>query len=312
MYCCPECFGDRTLRNDIFPLRSEEVGKCSFCGSDGLPLLRPTALTQYFELLISAYRPAPNGKLLVQLFREDWGLFERFRMDDEALSQLLSEIVDDRAVTNQTFAPAFASDQDQLAEWEKLRDELRYRNRFFPKTKINYERLAEWLGLLALAPNETSREWFRARIQSGDLPFSAEKMSAPPREVASHGRANPAGIPYLYLGSNELTAISETRPHTGEVASVANFEIKEGLSIVDLRSPLKTASPFPLETPEAIGALRSDLPFLEHLGTELTRPVLPQSAAIDYTPSQYLCEFIKGQGYDGVIYRSSVGEGMKL
>ena len=35
--------------------------------------------------------------------------------------------------------------------------------------------------------------------------------------------------------------------------------------------------------------LRADLPFLERLGDELTRPVLPQSAALDYTPSQYLC-----------------------
>ncbi len=58
--------------------------------------------------------------------------------------------------------------------------------------------------------------------------------------------------------------------------------------------------------------MRSDLPFLERLGDELTRPVLPQTAAIEYTPSQYLCEFIKKCGYEGVIYRSSVGDGMNL
>ena len=43
-----------------------------------------------------------------------------------------------------------------------------------------------------------------------------------------------------------------------------------------------------------------------------TRLVIPQSAAIDYTPSQYLCEFIKKCGYQGVIYRSSVSDGMNL
>jgi hypothetical protein len=37
-----------------------------------------------------------------------------------------------------------------------------------------------------------------------------------------------------------------------------------------------------------------------------------QSAAIDYTPSQYLCEFIKNCGFDGVIYPSSVGAGINL
>jgi len=42
------------------------------------------------------------------------------------------------------------------------------------------------------------------------------------------------------------------------------------------------------------------------------RPVLPQAAAIDYTPSQYLCEFIKKRKYDGVLYRSSVSTGINL
>jgi hypothetical protein len=58
--------------------------------------------------------------------------------------------------------------------------------------------------------------------------------------------------------------------------------------------------------------MRADLPFLARLGDELTRPVVPQSAAIDYTPSQYLCEFIKKCGYQGVIYRSSVSDGISL
>jgi hypothetical protein len=48
------------------------------------------------------------------------------------------------------------------------------------------------------------------------------------------------------------------------------------------------------------------------VGLELTRPVLPRSTATDYVPSQYLCEFIKKQGFDGVIYTSSVGTGKNL
>lgn len=62
----------------------------------------------------------------------------------------------------------------------------------------------------------------------------------------------------------------------------------------------------------AIGQLRADIAFLERLGDELTRPVQPRGAAIAYIPSQYLCEFIKKNGYDGVVYRSSVSDGMNL
>jgi hypothetical protein len=81
---------------------------------------------------------------------------------------------------------------------------------------------------------------------------------------------------------------------------------------VDLRAPRKGVSPFIVQDPGAIGQLRADLPLLERLGEELTRPVLPSGAAIDYIPSQYLCEFIKNRGLDGVVYRSSVSDGINL
>lgn len=137
-------------------------------------------------------------------------------------------------------------------------------------------------------------------------------MGAPPKRIASHGRANPAGIPYLYLGSTEVTAVSEIRPHTGELACVAEFKVPPDLKLVDLRRPRRMVSPFLLGDAQDICRMRSDVPFLERLGQELTRPVVPQSAAIDYTPSQYLCEFIKKCGYHGVLYRSSVSEGINL
>lgn len=93
---------------------------------------------------------------------------------------------------------------------------------------------------------------------------------------------------------------------------MAAFTIPGPLHVVDLRNPRKLVSPFLLAGASAIGQLRADIAFLERLGDELTRPVLPRGAAIDYIPSQYLCEFIKKKGYDGVIYRSSVSSGMNL
>ena len=137
-------------------------------------------------------------------------------------------------------------------------------------------------------------------------------MGAPPKRLASQGRANPAGIPYLYLASTQETSVSEIRPHTGEKASVAVFLMPKHLKFIDLRNPRKSISPFILGDENEIARLRGDIDFLVRLGHELTRPVLPHVAAIDYIPSQYLCEFIKKCGYDGVIYRSSVADGINL
>lgn len=312
MKCCPACFGDRGLQKSIFPLKTKETGTCSYCGSKDTLLVAPKELFEYFELLISAYRSDGCGKLLIEHFRQDWGLFDHPSMDDPRAKDLLAEIMEDGNITREKFSPIEISG-NRLGEWEKLRDELMYRNRFFPSANINLERLESLLSSLALDQGEFPVNWFRARIQVGDNPYSAENMGAPPKRDASHGRANPAGIPYLYLGSNPKTAVSEVRPHTGEIACIMDFTTPNNLKLVDLRQPRKAVSPFLLEDAEEVREMRSDIPFLERLGDELTRPVVPQAAAIDYTPSQYLCEFIKKCGYDGVLYRSSVvSDGINL
>jgi hypothetical protein len=312
MNCCAECFGDRGLRKSIIPLRSTENGKCSYCATENVPILAPTQLSEYFELLVSSYRQDTGGKLLVQWFREDWGLFDHPRMDDYRAKGLLGDILDDGEIVRQNFSPAEDLEADRLGEWERLRDELMYKNRFFPGVNIDLERLKDLLSYLMVDADEVPSSWYRARIQFGETPIPISEMGAPPKRIASHGRANPASILYLYLGSTQATAISEIRPHTGEVACVADFRTPRNLKLVDLRNPKKIVSPFLLTKAADISGMRSDLPFLERLGDELTRPVVPQSAAVDYTPSQYLCEFIKKCGYNGVVYRSSVSDGMNL
>ena len=312
MKCCPECFGDRHLRKDIIPFKSIEIGRCSYCESENVPVLAPSQLSGKFELLIEAYRPDPKGILLVQWFREDWGLFDHARIDDSRAKDLLAEILDDGEIVRQPFSPSGIPVADRLSELGQLRDELMYRNRFFPAVDIDLDRLKGLLGHLKIEADEVPGSWYRARIQSDDTVFTIGEMGSPPRRTASHGRANPAGIPYLYLGSTPTTAVSEIRPHTGEIACVADFKTPHDLRFVDLRRPKKMVSPFVLADAEDIGRMRSDLPFLEQLGEELTRPVVPQAAAIDYIPSQYVCEFIKKCGFDGVIYRSSVSDGINL
>lgn len=308
-YCCPECFDDQGLRANIFPSLDPQRGKCSFCGTNDTLLVEPPQLANWFELLVNVYEPNDSGKSLVEWMKEDWALFSNPQMDVAHAKELLGEILDDGEIVRQPFAPSPSYISEGLAQWETLRDEMMYSNRWFLNVSIDQARLRQLLDLL-LATN-LPNQWFRARIVGDDKAFSIGEMGAPPKRRASHGRANPAGIPYLYLGSKPETATAEIRPHTGEVACVADFTIPN-IRAVDLRHPRRLVSPFILTDASEIGQLRADLPFLERLGDELTRPVLPSGAAIDYIPSQYLCEFIKTRGFDGVVYRSSVSDGINL
>lgn len=310
--CCPDCFGDRGLENDIFVTLADELGSgsCDYCKERSSKLIKPSKLTDVFGLLIESYEEAEGGESLVKLFKEDWGLFSHERMDEARAKVLLADILDDEQIIRKFFKPLVPSDSKKVGDWFELREELRFKNRYFLDEELDKKR---WKGLLDfLLSNPLKKLWYRARITGESRSFNAQEMGAPPKEMASHGRANPAGIPYLYLASDPTTAISEIRPHKGEYATVAEFNINEDLKVVDLRSPKTLVSPFIFESSDAIAQLRLDLPFLKDLGDELTRPVLPRSAATDYVPSQYLCEFIKKQGFDGVLYTSSVGSGKNL
>ncbi|MBZ9649765.1 RES family NAD+ phosphorylase [Sphingobium sp. 3R8] len=308
--CCPECFDDRHLRDNVFPFLETDVGTCSFCRTENVLLVNPSDLAAtYFEPLVNVYELADEGPTLVEWMQEDWQLFTHPRMDAAHAKDLLGEILDNGDIVRRSFAPSSSYKSEALLRWETLREELMHQNRWFLGTTLDQDRLSELLEYLEVG--ELPTKWYRARIRAGDDNYPIEQMGAPPKRSASHGRANPAGIPYLYLGSKPETATAEIRPHTGEVACVADFEIPQ-IRAVDLRNPRKHISPFSFQQASVIGQLRADLPLLQRLGEELTRPVLPSGAAIDYIPSQYLCEFIKKCGFDGVVYRSSVSDGINL
>jgi len=132
-------------------------------------------------------------------------------------------------------------------------------------------------------------------------------MGKPPKNLVLNGRANPIGITYLYASSSIDTAISEVRGHKGEVVTVAEFQMKSNLRLADLREPKSTISPFELN--EDLELIYKNMPFLTLLGNELSKPIIPREANLEYLPSQYLCELLKDIGFHGIIYKSSISDG---
>jgi len=276
-------------------------------------LVEASDLGDYFESLCGIYSPASeedsDGDVLVDWLIRDWKIFA---VDRAVANNLLVEILDDGERVKPRVKPSSMCHSDSLDRWKQLREELRSTNRFFPVTAFGHERLEELLTSLMFVDEEWEQTWYRARIEKSGKPYQPSDMGPPPKGLASHGRANPPGIPYLYLGSTTDTVVSEVRPHPGELVCVAKFTVPRGLKIVDLRNPRELVSPFLLGDENLIAPMRGDIAFLERLGQELTTPVLPDSAAIDYIPSQYLCEFIKKCGYHGVTYSSSVSDGINV
>lgn len=311
MKCCPQCFGDRQLAR-VINEKSSTAGTCGYCKNTDVPLVDPRELQDLFLSLTGVYQTADEGRLLVEWFRDDWGMFRTSGMDNAHARVILSDVLEDGEIVRGNHVPVQCSDSKALELWEEFREELRRRNRFFFEKKPDLHRLRELFDSLISDESDCRRVFVRARVHSGKTGFPAEEMGAPDPARSKHGRANPVGIPYLYLASDPDTVVAEVRPHKGQFATVAEFTLPEGCQILDLRNPKEAVSPFLFADEQEILRLRADLGFLEHIGNELSTPVLQDSAEVDYLPSQYLCEYAKHCGFDGVFYGSSVGTGFNL
>src|SRR5690606_1741880 len=63
-----------------------------------------------------------------------------------------------------------------------------------------------------------------------------KEMTCPPKEFANGGRANPSGIPFLYLSDNPQTVLYEVRASYLDELSVGTFELRpefDSIKLVD-------------------------------------------------------------------------------
>ena len=311
MLCCPHCFDDTFLLGHVTKL-SRSSGTCSFCERTAVPIIHPTDLTDDFQAVTSIYSPSEDGhaRPLLDWLKNDWGLF--FQLATAKANSLLALILEDPQVVLRPTLPIESAQPPTLMKWSNFRDEIMWRNRFFFRQYLDLDRLRElFRNYLETGTDELSHALFRARAQDGDERLQLKDMGKPPARSARNGRANPLGIPYLYAASTPETAIAEIRPHPGDQIWVAKFELQPALRLLNLRHPKTTISPFQIEETE-IPSFRQELAFLCRLEEELSKPILPRVADLEYLPTQYLCEFIKNCGYDGVIFKSSISQGVNV
>ena len=306
MYCCPNCFSDKFLQNHISAI-SNKKGKCSFCKTNNTTLIKPENLSDRFESLLDLYEKDRYGVAINELIQTDWNVFKI--ISTQTQQKLLKVISCNRDLFKVKYKPVFSKEQKNVEQWENFREELKHRNRFFPNDapeKSHLEPFGKYIGKIL---KKGSQKFYRARINMSDKPFKMSAMGKPDKKLVSNGRANPVGIPYLYVASSIDTAIAEIRGHKGEVVTMVEYQMKSNLDLADLRDPKSTISPFELNEENGLEIIYKNMPFLTLLGNELSKPIIPREANLEYLPSQYLCELLKHINFHGIIYKSSISNG---
>lgn len=153
-----------------------------------------------------------------------------------------------------------------------------------------------------------------------DVPYPPERMK-PLVDRAKEGRANPKGIPYLYLSTKKMTAIQEIRPWSGSLISVALFEIVRDLKVVDCSKNIHKLDGTGHENlypnmddwrNRKLSGNGIEKYAWSWIDRAFSMPVDPSDDKAGYVPTQILAELFKANNYDGIIFNSLFAEGKNL
>ena len=184
-------------------------------------------------------------------------------------------------------------------EIEQIYNELRI---LFPDKKIKFQdmysegkvdRINNWLML-----NQEKKTQFENTVNKilnqgkQFWGFSKEESDAPQKEKVSGGRANAPYIRYLYTAEDIETAITEVQPKTEQMVSVAKVSLIENVKIFDFCNSIEIEDAFLEKINLDFIAKKFSIP---NYGDE-----------INYYPTQFLCEFIRELGFDGIRFFSSL------
>ena len=184
-----------------------------------------------------------------------------------------------------------------------------YRARIYnnPSSSFNYEKY-EALTKLEVSPEKKKQldalEKSRAdalnesRMENPFLGYSESNSFVPPNNLSiGDGRANPSMIKYLYTAESQYTAMAEVRPFLHDKVSIAEIRVENSLVICDL-------SMYQNEK-----LLEIEKYLLLKIMFMFSTPINNDSR--DYIPTQYISEYIKNLGFDGIRFNSSLHSGGK-
>lgn len=129
--------------------------------------------------------------------------------------------------------------------------------------------------------------------------YNQKESDAPPKDKASSGRANPKNISYLYIAGDIKTAILEVRPILNQNVSVATVKITKDLKLFDFCYT---------DSDENDKGRAFDLSVIS---AAFSKPNF--GGEDNYYATQYICEFIREMGFDGIRFYSSLNpEGQNI
>lgn len=303
MNVCPSCFIDKEL--EAFISSSSSKGDCDVCESKQTPILPLIELLDFFQELVDNFRVIETGIGLKSKIKLHWSFFRSDEIGSKILNEVLPKLTTD--IVHAEIKVDFNLDIiENVSYWNILKEEIKWSTRFLFNTNYLTDDLG-WDGFFNTQFQLKPRTLFyRARIhhQSGEKPYKPEQMGSPEKLKASGGRANPMGIPFLYLSDKASTTLYEVRGSFLDEISIGTFHLaqeQEEIKIVDFTEDPSLYQPGRVNTIIKAHLLK------KLISDDLSKPVRRYDTEMDYIPTQFICEFIRIiTNAKGIQFRSSL------
>lgn len=317
MNCCINCFADTQIKEIIGD--SGKSGDCDFCGNKNVELHSISEIDRIRELIYSVigiYRVCErpkDGKLLKDALRDDWNIFA---VPADIVQLIITKIckprlAEDKKLFTEPVSIPELRDEAYLSDfgiikgrtWRQFTETIKYGNRFYSNI-FNHDAFASFL-TYSVKSYPSGTVMYRARIGSDKNGFSKNKLGTPPKESRMSGRVNPEGIGVLYLSSETYTALYEVRASIYDFVTVGKFTLRKDIRIINLAG-ITSISPFIYADTNELQQYAINRECLQGIAEDIAKPLRRNDSPLEYLPTQYISEFIKNQGYDGVEYASTM------
>jgi hypothetical protein len=305
------CFADNDLRQLVDNSLYEGICECTNIKGKVIDTEDDDyeGFVSFFSNLLCLYVPDCLGRNTIESIDNDFHLFES---DDIAL-KILSQINQSGHLNIDFDMPVRFIDEIQNAKskWDNFKDEVMNRRRFLMDDDV----LEKDIFMANKTTITINTKLFRARrIPSGKDKFRRPEMGCPPVEKATAGRANPIGIPYLYLCEDKKTPVYEVRALYLDRVCLGTFKTKENISVVDFTNEQHVYSAYENRAPEIeLSDIVKTRMFFSAICNDLSEPLHPEDSEVSYVPTQWLCEFCKVHiKADGIRFNSSLYQGINV
>lgn len=301
MKICADCFADTELHSFIESQNTD--GLCEVTGKEG-KTVNLDELSDFFSDLLGIFEFNPNSsETLYDIVQRDWNLF----VNNEVAHKILKEVISECGYSlNPNRVSYIKPIVDYIDIWQNIKNDLQFNTRYF--INLQHYNYSDPYLTDTFSPDDTlqvNRKLFRARVLPDRVKtFGIDEMGCPPSNIVSAGRANPIGIPYLYLCDDEETTFYEVRARYKDRIAVGTFVVQQNLKLINLTSKSSIFLSSVLDG-NFIDSVKHKL-LRNAVAEDMSKPLSRYDTELEYVPTQFICELCRMNGADGICFSSSL------